>query len=178
MNDITRTSKELCEHDWVGDDFCAYCDADAARDMLTDARLELDELRQALGVDYEPHQSLRERMLDSANHKRIERGVQGPCPNCGAKWASVELSSTHEPRAQLVKAHEHTCANVQPGSTYDDICDCGAVVDGAAQPPSPELERLARMDRLVAAGGNIYQMHAQLVRLVNDAHSGTTKESE
>jgi len=41
-------------------------EASANRDMLDDARTELDMLRQALGVPYEPHQTLRERLLDAA----------------------------------------------------------------------------------------------------------------
>lgn len=47
-----------------------------ARDMLSDARIESDMLRAALGVDYEPHQTLFERMLDAANHKRVERAIE------------------------------------------------------------------------------------------------------
>lgn len=43
----------------------------------------------------------------------------------------------------LVKAHKHTCANVQPSSTHEDVCDCGAVVDGhaieATKPSTAEL---------------------------------------
>jgi hypothetical protein len=38
----------------------------ALRDMLEDARAELRQLREALGVSYEPHQSLHERMLEAA----------------------------------------------------------------------------------------------------------------
>lgn len=41
-------------------------EAEAARDMLDDARVELDMLRVALGVPVEPHQSLHERMLQAA----------------------------------------------------------------------------------------------------------------
>lgn len=38
----------------------------ALRDMLTDARTELEQVRDALGVSYEPHQSLHERTLEAA----------------------------------------------------------------------------------------------------------------
>lgn len=38
----------------------------ALQDMLDDARAELEALRVALGVAYEPHQSLHERMLERA----------------------------------------------------------------------------------------------------------------
>jgi len=45
-------------------------EASTNRDMLDDARTELNMLRQALGVDEEPHQSLRERMLEAAQTTR------------------------------------------------------------------------------------------------------------
>jgi hypothetical protein len=38
----------------------------ALREMLSDARCELDMLRAALGVPYEPHQNLSERLLERA----------------------------------------------------------------------------------------------------------------
>jgi hypothetical protein len=41
-------------------------ETEALRDMLDDARRELEMLREALNVSYEPHQSLFERMLDAA----------------------------------------------------------------------------------------------------------------
>ena len=41
----------------------------ALRDMLDDARAELEQLRIALGVPYEPHQNLFERMLEAAQAK-------------------------------------------------------------------------------------------------------------
>lgn len=44
------------------------------------------------------------------------------------------LSASAEPSVRLVRQHKHTCANVQPGSTIADVCDCGAVVDGVAVP--------------------------------------------
>lgn len=42
------------------------------------------------------------------------------------------------PQVQLVRGHKHTCANVQPGSTEADVCDCGAVVDGKSVPADVE----------------------------------------
>jgi hypothetical protein len=38
----------------------------ALRDMLEDARGQLDTIRTALGVPYEPHQNVDERMLEAA----------------------------------------------------------------------------------------------------------------
>lgn len=108
----------------------ADCEAEATRDMLTDARLELDALRSALGVDYEPHQSLHERMLDAANHKRVERGIQGPCPNCGAKWASVELSSSQPP------APEYTQAALVPVHPREGLLWANAIKTADADHPT------------------------------------------
>ena len=39
---------------------------DASRDMLDSTRLELELLREAMGVPVEPHQSLSDRMLEAA----------------------------------------------------------------------------------------------------------------
>lgn len=135
MNDITRTSKDLCEHDWVGDDYCAYCDADAARDMLTDARLELDALRAALGVDYEPHQSLHERMLDAANHKRVDRTAHEPPPALADALAYltearryIECDPIAEERGVL--------------SNYDDAL----AAIRASQPPTDDTRRLDALE--------------------------------
>jgi hypothetical protein len=33
--------------------------------------------------------------------------VQGPCPNCGAKWVSAELSTSQEPQSELPKPINH-----------------------------------------------------------------------
>lgn len=49
--------------------YTAPPDPDALRDMLDDARSQLDFLREALGVSYEPHQSLFERMVEAAQAK-------------------------------------------------------------------------------------------------------------
>lgn len=65
--------------------------------------------------------------------------------------ASAEPSVPDYPRVQMVRAHKHTCANVQPGSTETDICDCGAVIDGKAvgiQPSAPvELDERSEFQR-------------------------------
>lgn len=42
---------------------------ECANDMLSDARLQLEILREALGVSYEPHQSLFERMVEASQAK-------------------------------------------------------------------------------------------------------------
>jgi hypothetical protein len=52
---------------------------DALRDMLEDARAELAQIREALGVALEPHQSIQERTLDAARAARaINRMWDGP----------------------------------------------------------------------------------------------------
>lgn len=50
-------------------------EADAQRDMLSDARTQLDMLREALGVPVEPHQSLFDRMLEEANLASAHRSA-------------------------------------------------------------------------------------------------------
>lgn len=127
-------SKELCEHDWVGDDFCAYCDADAARDMLTDARLELDALRAALGVDYEPHQSLCERMIDAANHKRVERTGHEPST---ARAVPLINGSVVDGLEHLLRREADADVEILPDGSVR-----------AAQPPLAEHPDKARMDWL------------------------------
>lgn len=49
----------------------------ALRDMLTDARVTLEQVRDALGVSYEPHQSLHERTLEAARGLSSARGDSG-----------------------------------------------------------------------------------------------------
>lgn len=47
-----------------------------------------------------------------------------------------DLGALAYPRVEMVRGHKHTCANVQPGSTAANVCDCGAVVDGKPVPVS------------------------------------------
>ncbi|PNG40238.1 hypothetical protein A1395_06220 [Pseudomonas protegens] len=42
----------------------------------------------------------------------------------------VPEHATAYPQVRMVLAHKHTCANVQPGSTSMNACDCGAMADG------------------------------------------------
>lgn|GEM_PF-4682791 len=44
--------------------------------------------------------------------------------------ASAEPSAPTYPQVRMVRAHKHTCALVQPGSSAGAICDCRAVIDG------------------------------------------------
>lgn len=53
-------------------------EVDALRDMLSDARGDLDSLREALGVSLEPHQSLLERMLATARKTTGYVGTEAP----------------------------------------------------------------------------------------------------
>lgn len=50
----------------------------ALRDMLTDARAELEQVRDALGVSYEPHQSLHERTIEAARALSTVPGNSAP----------------------------------------------------------------------------------------------------
>lgn len=49
-----------------------------------------------------------------------------------AAWNRLDAALRATSRYEQVRSHLPTCANVQPGSTYEDVCDCGAVVDGIA----------------------------------------------
>ena len=44
----------------------------------------------------------------------------------------TDKPGVREAALETVRAHKHTCANVQPGSTHADKCDCGAL-DTAGQ---------------------------------------------
>ena len=58
----------------------ALQEKDALRDMLDDSRSEMEMLRVVLGVPYEPHQNLYERMLDAARTRTDENMCQS-CVN-------------------------------------------------------------------------------------------------
>lgn len=64
-----RNASEISAFMRVVPDICAaepLPEPEAMRDMLEDARSELQCVREALGVSYEPHQSLFDRTLDAA----------------------------------------------------------------------------------------------------------------
>ncbi|MEE2978055.1 MAG: hypothetical protein VYB88_11325 [Pseudomonadota bacterium] len=67
-NDSPRVAREIAFQDRE--------DMQALRDMLNDARAELDMMRAALGVPVEPHQFLMERMLNAAK----KASQQSPAP--------------------------------------------------------------------------------------------------
>lgn len=104
----------------------------------TQARL-VDTLRAQLA---EAHALLRKLMPECP--PRFHAGIDA------ALSASAEPSEPKFPRVEIVKAHKHTCANVQPGSTSADICDCGAVVDGEpvqVEPGAPvEIDERAEFE--------------------------------
>lgn len=74
-------------------------EAQALRDMLDDARAELDMVRKALGVADEPHQSLTERTLQAAQ-KASQTAAQGKdTERLDAIEAGIELSRRHNPNS-------------------------------------------------------------------------------
>lgn len=75
----------------------------------------------------------------------------GACSNGCINGCQLEKDSPEYPRIHFVRAHKHTCANVQPGSTSADICDCGAVVDGSSVQAEPSAPVEIDHDALVAA---------------------------
>lgn len=68
------------------------------------------------------------------------REIRHDCNHSRLRDAQIDgflhkaLSARAEPSVQMVRAHKHTCANVQPGSTSADVCDCGAMADGKPVP--------------------------------------------
>lgn len=82
----------------------------ACNDMLSDARIELDTLRIALGVDYEPHQSVFERMLDEIRRLRNEAPEHCMCEECKDGHIHASDCSVHNGPA------------MPKGS-----CDCGKI---------------------------------------------------
>lgn len=60
-------------------------------------------------------------------------------------YQNNEFRAPAYPQVELVRGHKHTCANVQPGSTEADVCDCGAVVDGKSVPANPCHVKLIRV---------------------------------
>jgi hypothetical protein len=63
-------------------------------------------------------------------------GRNGTFARIPADWFDRRdaLSACAGPSIKMVRAHKHTCANVQPWSTSADACDCGAVTNGKPVP--------------------------------------------
>lgn len=83
----------------------------ALREMLDDARYELEQVREALGVSYEPHQSLFERLLESA------RAKAAPAKTAKQLYEGIEqvllhysLSNLEDTRGGSYQLVDHLCA--------------------------------------------------------------------
>lgn len=59
---------------------------EATQDMLTTARTDLELLREALGVPYEPHQSLFDRMLEAAKAAGVPAAAPDARESIGTLW--------------------------------------------------------------------------------------------
>jgi uncharacterized small protein (DUF1192 family) len=62
------TMSNLCKHDWVGDDHCAYCHAEELEQQIADLTRERDEARAAV--------------------QQIKH-----CDNCGGSWVDDGINS-------------------------------------------------------------------------------------
>lgn len=109
--------------------------------LLDDARIQAEELQWSAERKLAEREALLREVLEA-----FQLEPDGSCINPGRDFirpwaakvaalsASAEPSAPKYPRVEFVRAHKHTCANVQPGSTSADVCDCGAVVDGLPVP--------------------------------------------
>ncbi|WP_257803317.1 hypothetical protein [Burkholderia glumae] len=95
---VSPATAEPCAHDYVRPDrACTECgektatadERAALREMLDDARNEFTMVREALGVAYEPHQTLLERTLDAARASQAAAPASPACRACEAGVCSV-----------------------------------------------------------------------------------------
>lgn len=95
-------------------------------DTLAEAYVRAGEREHALRVElHNAKQKLAERdalllRITGSDHQDSLRAI----------GEAAALSASAGPNIKRVRAHKHTCANVQPGSTSTDVCDCGAMADG------------------------------------------------
>lgn len=66
-------------------------EAQALRDMLDDSRTELEMIRKALGVPYEPHQSLMERTIEAAEKAGQRAGAVNTRAAAMLRWVTHVL---------------------------------------------------------------------------------------
>jgi hypothetical protein len=107
MGDLdTRTSNALCVHDWVGDDECAYCEADQLRAALIVSRgqwihsVNAQQCLAALG-ERPAHEPPGVQVCDECGWDNRRKD----CVNCGAG-----LGHAQPPGAQWADAHPcQTC---------------------------------------------------------------------
>lgn len=95
LGEIGRQAAEVIERLQQENDRLVS-DNEANRDMLDDARLELDMVREALGVPVEPHQNLHERILEAAGHAHEPPPVPAADDHPGVEYAD---STADEPAA-------------------------------------------------------------------------------
>lgn len=68
----------------------------------------------------------------------IEKAAVDHSVDANKKVSTAAIAQDEYPKVSFVLSHKHTCANVQPGSTIDTPCDCGAIVDGKAVKVEPQ----------------------------------------
>ncbi|QTP32779.1 hypothetical protein B7759_01357 [Burkholderia glumae] len=82
-------TKQGCYHWRIVSETATADERAALREMLDDARNEFTMVREALGVAYEPHQTLLERTLDAARASQAAAPASPACRACEAGVCSV-----------------------------------------------------------------------------------------
>lgn len=65
-------------------------------------------------------------------------GVGNHSVDANKKVSPAAIAQDEYPKVSFVLSHKYTCANVQPKSTLDTPCDCGAIIDGKAVKVEPQ----------------------------------------
>lgn len=118
MNEVYRTSNERGCYVMDGVTYTSHEDgSETSRKatneevLIADALLRAtDQLRFQTNETSGACQQYRELLAENTKLKRAAHeppAVQGPCPNCGAKWVSAELSASQEPQTDLPKPINH-----------------------------------------------------------------------
>jgi hypothetical protein len=101
--------------------------SESLRDMLDDARDELKAIREALGVAYEPHQTLFERMLETARAAAPQAGARSPLDvdelMMKAGWQNSAIRLADLPLVRrvidLAFAHHHPTGKAEDAQADD-----------------------------------------------------------
>lgn len=106
-------------------------EVEALRDMLSDARMELTIVREALGVSYEPHQTVQERTIEAA---RALAAPTAPAPTEPWRAHVEQRIRTWRQRTMNKSGDRLAIDDFMEQDSIDDLVDF--VCDEYATPPS------------------------------------------